>query len=70
MTDETKQLIGLQLSVLKQTMKEDGVIFGFAVDKSDVNKSMLCFMDKEKYLKNGKNNGFSVDLTELNRDLL
>ena len=70
MTDETKQLIGLQLSVLKQTMKEDGVIFGFAVDKSDVNKSSLCFMDKEQYLKNGKNNGFSVSLTELNRDLL
>ena len=70
MTEETKQLIGLQLSVLKQTMKEDGVIFGFAVDKSDVNKSRLCFMDKEQYLKNGKNNGFSVSLTELNRDLL
>ena len=70
MTDETKELLQIQLSMLKQTMKEDGVIFGFAVDKSDVNKSSLCFMDKEQYLKNGKNNGFSVSLTELNRDLL
>lgn len=70
MTDETNQIIRLQLAVLRQTMKEDGVIFGFAVDKSDVNKSRLCFMDKGQYLKYGKNNGFSVSLTELNRDLL
>ena len=70
MTDETKELLQIQLSMLKQTMKEDGVIFGFAIDKSDVNNSRLCFMDKEQYLKNGKNNCFSVSLTELNRDLL
>ena len=39
MTDETRDLLRIQLSVLKETMKQAGVILGFAVDKSDVDNS-------------------------------
>lgn len=70
MTDETKQLLQIQLSMLKQTMKDNGVIFAFAIDKTDIDKSSLCFMDKEQYLANGENDGFSVSLTELNKGLI
>lgn len=70
MTEETKQLIQLQLSVLKQTMKENGVMFAFAVDKEDVDGSHLMFLDRKEYFANGKKDGFSVSLTELNRELL
>lgn len=70
MTDETKELLQIQLSMLKQTMKDKGVIFAFAVDKTDVNNSSLYFMDKEQYLANGKKDGFGVSLTELNKGLI
>ena len=70
MTDETKQLLQIQLSMLKQTMKDNGVMFAFAIDKKDIDKSSLCFMDKEPYFANGKNDGFSVSLTELNKGLI
>lgn len=70
MTDEAKELLHIQLSMLKQTMKDNGVIFAFAIDKTDINNSSLCFMDKEQYLANGKNDGFSVSLTELNKGLI
>lgn len=66
MSDDTKQLLQFQLSVLKETMKENGVIFGFLIDKSDVNNSKLCFIDKKEQLISG----FCVSLTELNRELL
>ena len=66
MTDDAKQLIQLQLYMLKQTMKENGVIFGFMVDKSDVDNSKLCFIDKKEQLISG----FCVSLTELNMELL
>lgn len=69
MTDDTKQYIQLHLSMLKEAMKQEGLIFGIAVDKNDVNNSRLCFIDKEQYFK-GKHDGISVSLTDLNRDLL
>lgn len=70
MTDETKQLLQIQLSILKQTMKDNGVIFAFAIDKTDMDKSSLYFMNKESYLANSKRDGFSVSLTELNKGLI
>ena len=70
MTDETKELLQIQLSMLKQTMKDKGGIFAFSVDKTDVNNSSLYFMDKEQFLANGKKDGFGVSLTELNKGLI
>lgn len=70
MTDETKRLIQLQIEKLKQTMKENGVIFAFGVNKEDINDSYLLFLDRKQYFKSGKQDGFSVSLTELNRELL
>lgn len=70
MTEETKQLMQIHLTMLKQTMKENGVMFAFAVDKEDVNGSHLMFLDRKEYFANGKKDGFSVSLTELNRELL
>lgn len=70
MTDKTKELLQIQLSMLKQTMKENGVMFAFAINKAYVDNSKLCFMGKEQYLANGKNDGFSASLTELNNGLI
>lgn len=70
MTDETKQLLQIQLSMLKQTMKDNGVILGLAVDKKDVDKSEICFIDKELYLTEGRISGISVSLTDFNKDLI
>lgn len=70
MKDDTKKLIQFQLSMLKQTMKENGVVFAFEVDKKDINGSNLLFLDKKQYFASGKKDGFSVSLTELNRELL
>lgn len=70
MTDETKQLLQIQLSILKQTMKDNGVILGLAVDKKDVDKSEICFIDKQQYLSERKTSGISVSLTDFNKDLI
>ena len=70
MTDETRDLLHIQLSVLKETMKKEGVILGLAVDKSDVNNSKIVLMDKDKYIVKRKMDGFSVSLTDFNKDLL
>ena len=70
MTDETKELLKFQLSMLKQTMKDNGIMFAFAIDKADVDNSSLYFMDKEQYFSGGQKDGFSVRLTELNKGLI
>lgn len=70
MTDETKQLLQIQLSMLKQAMKDNGVILALAVDHSDVDKSKICFIDKERYLSERKTSGISVSLTDFNDGLI
>lgn len=70
MTDETKQLLQIQLSILKQTMKDNGVILGLAVDEKDVDKSKICFVDKDLYLSELRTSGISVSLTDFNKDLI
>ena len=70
MTDETKQLIQLQLTLLKQTMKDNGVILVIGANKSNLDKSIICFIDKDKYLTEGKSNGISVSLADFNKELL
>lgn len=70
MMDDTKQLIQLQLELLKNTMKENGVMFAFAIDKKDPGDSKLLFMDRKQYFANGKKDGFSVSLTELNKGII
>ena len=70
MTDETRDLLHIQLSALKETAKQAGVILGLAVDKSDVNNSKIVFMDKDKYIATNKMDGFSVSLTDFNKELI
>ena len=70
MTEETIDLLRIQLEVLKTTMKQEGIILGLAVDKSDVNNSKIVFMDKDKYIATHKMDGFSVSLTDFNKNLI
>ena len=70
MTDETRDLLRIQLEVLKTTMAQAGVILWIAVDKSDVNNSKIVFMDKDKYIATHKMDGFSVSLTDFNKELI
>ncbi len=69
MTADQKETVQLHLSILKEAMKREGLIFGIAVDKKEPNNSLLCFIDKEQYFK-GKHDGISVSLTDLNRGLI
>lgn len=70
MTEDTKQYIQLHLSILKEALKKEGLIFGIAVDKDEPNNSRLCFIDKKQLLTGEKNDGITISLTDLNRDLL
>lgn len=70
MDDETKQLLHVQLSMLKQTMKDNRVILALVVDRSEADKSIICFIDKEQYLSERKMSGISVSLTDFNEDLI
>ena len=69
MTVEQKQLIQMQVSVLKQTMKKEGLVFGIVVNKEDYDKSSICFMDRQA-LTRGEREGIVVGLEELNRGLI
>lgn len=70
MTDEIRELLHIQLELLKTSMAQAGVILGLAVDKSDVNNSKIVFMDKDKYIEKHKMDGFSVSLTDFNKELI
>lgn len=70
MTDETKQLLEIQLSMLKQTMKYNGLILALSIDRSDADKSKICFIDKEQYFRDQKTRGISVSLADFNEDLI
>lgn len=70
MTDETKEMIKAHLIMLKQVMKDDGLILAIAVDESNYDNSKICFIDKEKYLNKQIKAGISVALTEFNKDLI
>ena len=70
MTEETRDLLHIQLEVLKTTMKQAEVILGLAVDKSDIENSKIVFMDKDKYIATHKMDGFSVSLTDFNKNLI
>lgn len=69
MTVEQKQLIQMQVSVLKQTMKKEGLVFGILVNKEDYDKSSICFMDRQA-LSRGERTGIVIGLEELNRGLI
>lgn len=69
MTVEQKQLIQMQVSVLKQTMKKEGLVFGILVNKEDNDKSSICFMDRDALVK-GERTGIIIGLEELNRGLV
>lgn len=70
MTADTKQYIQLHLSLLKEAMKKEGLIFGIAVDKNEPNNSRLCFIDKKQYLTMAKHDGIIVSLQDLNNGLI
>lgn len=60
----------MHLSVLKNVMIDEKLIFGIVVDRKDVNESKLAIIDREKYLKTGIADGFFVGLSDLNKGLL
>jgi hypothetical protein len=68
-SNDTKELIIAHLGVLKMTMKENGLIFGFAVNKEDGGKSKLLLVEKDKYLKTGEFSGIQIELENLNKGL-
>lgn len=70
MTDEVKQLLQIQLSMLKQTMKGNGVVLALMIDKEDADNSKVLFIDKELYLTEQRTSGISVSLTDFNKDLI
>ena len=70
MTDEIKQLLQIQLSILNQTMKNNGVILALNIDKEDGDYSKVLFVDKELYLTEGRISGISVSLSDFNKNLI
>lgn len=70
MTADTKQYIQLHLSILKEALKKEGLIFGIAVDKDEPNNSRLCFIDKKQLLTRAKHDGIMVSLMDLNDGLI
>ena len=69
MTVEQKQLIQMQMNVLKETMRKEKLVFAIAVNKEDIDKSTLAFVDKES-LARGERMGIMISLEELNRGLI
>ncbi len=69
MTDDAKQMLQLHLEFMKKTMKENGVILGIAVSTDYADESKIVFIDKESYMKDILSDGFSVSLTDFNKDL-
>lgn len=67
MKDETKSAIQICLSMLKTTLQSEGVIVGAMIDKSDMEKTKLVFLDKQEYIK-GKKDGFTVEFSSLNNN--
>ena len=71
MLEEQKQLIKLQISILKEIMRQEGLIFGFLIDKKDENKSSLVIIPKKNIKKDlNRSSGITISLTELNGGLL
>ena len=71
MLEEQRKMIELQISILKEIMRQEGLIFGFLIDKKDGNKSSLAIIPKRNIKKDlNKSSGIAISLTELNRGLL
>lgn len=71
MLEEQKKMIELQISILKEIMRQEGLIFGFLIDKKDESKSSLAIIPKKNIKKDlNKSSGIAISLTELNRGLL
>jgi hypothetical protein len=67
--EEAETMLRLHLGLIKAQMKNDGLIFGFAIDTKDINNSKLCFINKDKYIESGEMDGLMISLTDLNKDL-
>lgn len=70
MEKSKKDCVSIYLTLLKEAMKEEGLIFGIAVDKKDPDASKLVFLDREAYLSKQKTDGITVDLRKLNKGLI
>lgn len=58
--EEAKQVIGLQMELLKRMLQETGTAIGF-----DKKNDKFLFFDREHYIKTGKMEGFGIDFKEL-----
>lgn len=70
MTEYQREIIHCYLSLMKETMYRNRLIFGMSVDKEKPERFMLYFMDREKYFSEGIADGISISLEELNRGLM
>ena len=70
MKKDQKDCITLYFSLLKEAMKEEGLIFGIVMDKKDPDASKLAFLDREAYLSKQKTDGITIDIKEMNRGLI
>lgn len=70
MDKERKEYIQLHLSILKEAMKNEGLILGIVVDRRDANNSKLAFIDKEQFEKTGLADGVFVSITDFNDGLI
>jgi hypothetical protein len=68
--EDAKDMIKLQVSILKETMKKAGYVFAILADHNDIDGSEICFIDRDLYLESEKVEGFKISLTDLNHDLL
>ena len=65
MTEETKEYLSLIMGLLQSALKETNTYIGIAMNKENVNKSEIVFLDREEYAK-GKKDGVTVKLERLN----
>lgn len=65
MTEETKEHLSLIMGLLQSALKETNTYIGIVMNKADVNKSEIVFLDREEYAK-GKKDGVTVKLERLN----
>lgn len=70
MDESKKEYMQLHLSILKEAMKNEGLILWIVIDCKDADNSRLAFVDKEKYLKTGVADGVFVSITDFNEGLL
>lgn len=70
MQECNKNAIRVALSILQTTLTETNTAVGIMINKEDLNKSQLAFIDYDSFCNGNINDGFAVSLNELNKGFL